>query len=194
LRFPGQYFDAETETNYNINRDYNPVTGRYIQSDPIEVDGGVNGFGYVGGNPLFRIDENGKFWWQIAVFATLAYDSYSDQQKAIELANEARDITEYLYYNSKELVGIHNGPADAFRHSYWNCTMTLEVGYFDTYLYGTGHEYIDGADSPEDEKRMDLSNNMTGIKIALSGKNCYFECLDRAKNNKLYVLPKSRWR
>jgi len=59
LRFPGQYFDAETGTHYNINRDYNPVTGRYIQSDPIGFDGGVNGFGYVGGNSLKNIDTDG---------------------------------------------------------------------------------------------------------------------------------------
>jgi len=43
-----------------INRDYNPVTGRYIQSDPIGFDGGVNGFGYVGGNPLVLVDLEGQ--------------------------------------------------------------------------------------------------------------------------------------
>jgi len=59
LRFPGQYYDNETGTHYNINRDYNPVTGRYIQSDPIGFDGGVNGFGYVGGNSLTTIDIYG---------------------------------------------------------------------------------------------------------------------------------------
>ena len=35
LRFPGQYFDAETGLNYNYFRDYNPVIGRYIEADPI---------------------------------------------------------------------------------------------------------------------------------------------------------------
>jgi RHS repeat-associated protein len=35
LRFPGQYFDQETELNYNYFRDYDPMTGRYIESDPI---------------------------------------------------------------------------------------------------------------------------------------------------------------
>jgi len=59
LRFPGQYFDNETKTHYNINRDYNPVTGRYIQSDPIGFDGGVNGFGYVGGMPIVFSDSSG---------------------------------------------------------------------------------------------------------------------------------------
>jgi len=59
LRFPGQYFDKETQTHYNINRDYNPVTGRYIQSDPIGFDGGVNGFAYVGGMPVLNVDNYG---------------------------------------------------------------------------------------------------------------------------------------
>jgi len=59
LRFPGQYFDSETGTHYNINRDYNPVTGRYIQSDPIGFDGGVNTYGYVGGNSIALVDLEG---------------------------------------------------------------------------------------------------------------------------------------
>jgi len=61
LRFAGQYFDNETSTHYNINRDYNPKTGRYIESDPIGFDGGVNSYGYVAGNPLGAVDEMGLF-------------------------------------------------------------------------------------------------------------------------------------
>ena len=34
LRFPGQYFDQETDLHYNYFRDYDPATGRYVQSDP----------------------------------------------------------------------------------------------------------------------------------------------------------------
>ncbi len=59
LRFAGQYYDDETSTHYNINRDYDPKTGRYLQSDPIGFDGGVNSYGYVAGNPLGAVDEMG---------------------------------------------------------------------------------------------------------------------------------------
>lgn len=59
LRFPGQYYDSETGLHYNWNRYYEPSTGRYITSDPIGLDGGLNTFGYVGGNPLQHFDTNG---------------------------------------------------------------------------------------------------------------------------------------
>ena len=42
LRFPGQYYDAETGLHYNWNRYYDPENGRYISLDPIRFEGGLN--------------------------------------------------------------------------------------------------------------------------------------------------------
>jgi RHS repeat-associated protein len=59
-RFPGQVSNAETGSSYNYLRDgYMPMVGRYSQSDPIGLNGGINTFGYVGGNPIKRIDPSG---------------------------------------------------------------------------------------------------------------------------------------
>ncbi len=59
LRLAGQYFDAETGLHYNYFRYYDPSTGRYVTSDPTDLIGGINVYGYVKGNPFYWIDPFG---------------------------------------------------------------------------------------------------------------------------------------
>jgi RHS repeat-associated protein len=60
LRFPGQYYQTETGLNYNYRRDFDPSTGRYVESDPIGLIGGSwSTYAYVGGNPVSNFDSTG---------------------------------------------------------------------------------------------------------------------------------------
>jgi RHS repeat-associated protein len=59
LRYPGQYYDQETGLNYNWNRDYDPVVGRYVESDPIGLWGGINTYAYAFSDPLSWSDPRG---------------------------------------------------------------------------------------------------------------------------------------
>jgi len=60
LRFPGQYYDQETGLHYNYFRDYDPSTGRYVQSDLLGLFGGsLSTYGYANQNPLSFSDPFG---------------------------------------------------------------------------------------------------------------------------------------
>jgi RHS repeat-associated protein len=57
---PGQVYDAESGAYNNGFRDYYPLIGRYLQSDPIGLAGGdFSTYGYVGGNPVMGSDVSG---------------------------------------------------------------------------------------------------------------------------------------
>ncbi len=58
LRYPGQYSDSYG-VNYNYFRDYEAGTGRYLESDPIGLGGGINTYVYGINNILRFIDPFG---------------------------------------------------------------------------------------------------------------------------------------
>ncbi len=77
LRFPGQYADAETALNQNWFRDYDPTTGRYVQSDPIGLKGGINIYRYARGNPITYLDPNGEQLW--------IFENFVNEQKPCQI-------------------------------------------------------------------------------------------------------------
>ncbi|MDV3441543.1 RHS repeat-associated core domain-containing protein, partial [Pseudomonas otitidis] len=96
LRFPGQIADAHSALYYNYFRDYDPETGRYVESDPIGLDGGLNTYGYVMGNPIYYTDTLG-------LEPHVPYDTFSEAR--IEMLKDLRErgiktgfeFTAYIY-------------------------------------------------------------------------------------------------
>jgi len=79
MRFPGQYYDAETGLHYNGARFYDPNTGRFLQPEPLVEDpwanlfyGAVDGrqlnpYAYGLGNPLSVVDPSGDAPWTLVI-------------------------------------------------------------------------------------------------------------------------------
>lgn len=58
-RFPGQYLDSQTGNMQNWFRNYDPRIGRYLESDPIGLGGGINTYTYVLNSPVNLFDPFG---------------------------------------------------------------------------------------------------------------------------------------
>jgi RHS repeat-associated protein len=184
LRFPGQYFDSESNLHQNYFRSYDPKQGRYTQSDPIGLDGGLNRFGYVGGNALSRIDPMGLDWQE--KFDAVKSVGVSGAMSANDAATQALDIA-----NTSGLSGLHNGPADAFRHCVWSCTMTREIGETGARAIGNQHEDAgDRGGQPAAERNMDQSNNAEGRACGVSNdtRSCPQMCMDKYMTGRLHGL------
>jgi RHS repeat-associated protein len=59
LRFPGQVFDGQAGLHDNWMRAYDPATGSYPQSDRLALNGGINTYAYVQGDPIGSSDPTG---------------------------------------------------------------------------------------------------------------------------------------
>ena len=124
-RFPGQRYSAETGLHYNYFRDYDPEIGRYLQSDPIGLNGGINTYGYVGGNPMMYYDQYGleaMDWLWGAIYETTEWEP--DQSTVDFAAGFGDGVSSTLtlgIYSTKDLrseLGI-NGGVDICSDSYF---------------------------------------------------------------------------
>ncbi len=170
LRFPGQYLDAETGLHYNYFRDYDPLTGRYIQSDPIGLAGGLNTFGYVGGNPLVSVDPFGlaRFGWRPLGSGTGEFrNAPRGNKNYVELAHEQ------LWFDDdpEDNIGFFQGSGD--ERGLALCgepgDVRQDFGHARDQFVFTGPRYDDA------RMRKALANirkDWQGSRYCLAGHNC----------------------
>jgi RHS repeat-associated protein len=106
LRFPGQYFDAETGLNYNYFRDYEPGTGRYVESDPIGINGGIDTYLYADANPLVTVDPNGQGPLKLIKLCVQGYKELKllTFPEAVKAARRGEDVLASSHKEAKQIA------------------------------------------------------------------------------------------
>lgn len=136
LRFPGQRYDMASGLYYNYMRDYDPATGRYTQSDPIGLLGGINTYAYAGGMPTMAVDPFGLDFSLDPVWGAIyeATDGWSPEQSTVDFWAGWGDMASFGLTNSiRELNGT-NGSVNRCSGAYkWGeaagFANTLAVGW-----------------------------------------------------------------
>jgi RHS repeat-associated protein len=125
LRLPGRYFDPETGFNHNGFRDYVPLLGRYVESDPIGLASGLNTYQYANDNPTKNFDFSGligeSVWGQFkenyerAETIATAAGALHDVSQYPELAEKLGQVDELLAAGGSELPLLAAGGNIFFR-------------------------------------------------------------------------------
>jgi RHS repeat-associated protein len=133
LRFPGQYYQAETGLNQNWNRDYDPLGGgRYIESDPIGLRGdSYSTYSYSGSSPVLSWDMMGL-------------RAYSECETTAFL-QDARDQSLLDQYRNHSGLGKFDFSHNSHRNDTFVVNgFTYNASQFGNFLAGYSGAYLEG--------------------------------------------------
>jgi RHS repeat-associated protein len=106
FRYSTKYEDTETGLLYYGYRYYQPQTGRWLSRDPLEENGGVNVYGFIGNDPINQMDPLGLYDEDVHYYLTY----YLARQTGCFTKDEARSIAEGNQ-TTDEKWPIRPGPA-----------------------------------------------------------------------------------
>jgi RHS repeat-associated protein len=180
---PFQYTGRENDGTglyYYRARYYNPSLGRFISQDPLGLGGGINRYAYALSDPINFIDPLGLVSLR-EILAQIGAVGPIDANTANNLADQSLAAAQ-----NSGLGGLHNGPADAFRHCLWSCLMAQQIGADQAKKVGDLHERY--GENPPGETCMDLHNNAQGRGAAGNG-DCSSSCMGLLNGGQLQRSP-----
>jgi RHS repeat-associated protein len=175
-RFPGQRFDIESRLYYNYFRDYDPSTGRYIQSDPIGLGGGLNTYGYGKTNPLRYIDPKGLAYFALRPLSGLPWLGPLSSNRLDNVLNTAISHEQLIFEDGitpsnigffddgtlkEEPTGLYYHPLPG---SYDDCVMRMAIQKVKLSRYRLiGNNCQDWADYVREEYDQLLNNGTASL-------------------------------
>lgn len=132
FQYTGQAWLAEAQAYHYRARTYLPRIGRFLQTDPISYQAGMNLYGYVGQDPLNRVDpmglqDSGPPTWLTPVTSTAPRCAYARVNDVCDL-NALSELLDSIYrdefiyaYPYEPAVVVRNGEFEVVPLVYLEC-------------------------------------------------------------------------